>query len=179
MTRHIILPFLTCLERHRAALTLVVQCTTGKAIISSREVHDRHENQQNYQMTLTIRSGKILCVDKIWDTADTLRGAGIKASQWLGCMLPSFALMMIESRLWRFCKSRIEELKTEEPAYLQWLNYAAIPPTWATPATCCRQGLTTPHVLKWAFDSNHLHACGENIRVSYVACNFYVSGSST
>jgi hypothetical protein len=121
-----ILPFLTCLERHRAALTLVVQCTTGTAIISSREVHDRHENQQNYQMALTIRSGKIFCVDKIWDTADTLRGAGIKASQWLGCMLPSFALMMIESRLWRFCKSRIEELKTEEPAYLQWLNYAAI-----------------------------------------------------
>lgn len=42
-----------------------------------------------------------------------------------------------------------------------------------------QQGLTTPHLLKWAFDSNHLHSCGDNIRVSHVACNLHVDGSST
>ncbi len=42
-----------------------------------------------------------------------------------------------------------------------------------------QQGLTTPHVLKWAFDSNHLHSCGDNIRISHVACNLHVDGGST
>lgn len=40
-----------------------------------------------------------------------------------------------------------------------------------------QQGPTTSHPLKWAFDSNHLHSCGENIRVSHVACNLYVEGN--
>jgi type I restriction enzyme M protein len=69
-----------------------------------------------------------------WDTADTLRGAGIKASEWPAYMMPFFALMMLESRLRRFRQSRIEEFKTvvasdfmvEDPAHLQWLDYAAI-----------------------------------------------------
>lgn len=37
-----------------------------------------------------------------------------------------------------------------------------------------QQGPTKPHPLKWAFDSNHLHSSGENIRISHVACNLYV-----
>jgi hypothetical protein len=41
-----------------------------------------------------------------------------------------------------------------------------------------QQGLTTPHLLKWAFDSNHLHSCGDSIRVSHVACNLYVDEGS-
>lgn len=41
-----------------------------------------------------------------------------------------------------------------------------------------QQGLTTPHAIRWAFDSNHLHSCGDNIRVSHVTCNLYVDGST-
>lgn len=112
--------FFTCSERHRTALNLTVQSNT-----------DTHKS---HQMTQTIGSGLLSCADKIWDTADTLRGAGIKASEWPAYMMPFFALMMLESRLRRFRQSRIEEFKTvvasdfkiEDPAHLQWLDYAAI-----------------------------------------------------
>jgi type I restriction enzyme M protein len=45
---------------------------------------------------------------KIWDTADLLRGSGIKESEWPSMMMPFFALVMIESRLVRM----FDELKT-------------------------------------------------------------------
>lgn len=38
---------------------------------------------------------------KIWNTADLLRGSGIKESEWPSYMMPFFALVMIESRLIR------------------------------------------------------------------------------
>lgn len=38
---------------------------------------------------------------KIWQTADLLRGSGIKESEWPSYMMPYFALVMIESRLVR------------------------------------------------------------------------------
>ena len=41
-----------------------------------------------------------------------------------------------------------------------------------------QQGLTTPHAMKWAFDSKHLHSCGDNIRISHVTCNLHVDGGS-
>ena len=37
----------------------------------------------------------------IWNTADLLRGCGIKESEWPSYMMPFFALSMIESRLLR------------------------------------------------------------------------------
>lgn len=37
-----------------------------------------------------------------------------------------------------------------------------------------QQGKTTAHPLKWAFDTNHLHSSGDNIRITHVACNLYV-----
>lgn len=60
-------------------------------------------------------------------------GAGIKKSDWPSYMMPFFALMMLESRLRRFRQARIEEFRTavatdfkiEEPAHLEWLDYAA------------------------------------------------------
>ncbi len=84
-------------------------------------------------MTQKIGAGLLSCADKIWDTADTLRGAGIKASEWPAYMMPFFALMMLESRLRRFRQARIEEFKTvvatdfkiEDAAHLEWLDYAA------------------------------------------------------
>jgi type I restriction enzyme M protein len=84
-------------------------------------------------MKQTIGAGLLSCADKIWDTADTLRGAGIKASEWPAYMMPFFALMMLESRLRRFRNARIEEFKTvvasdfkiEDPKHLEWLDYAA------------------------------------------------------
>ena len=73
------------------------------------------------------------CADKIWQTADTLRGAGIKASDWPAYMMPFFALMMLESRLRRFRQSRIDEyekdtesdFKIEDAEHLKWLEYSA------------------------------------------------------
>jgi len=53
-------------------------------------------------MAQKIGAGLLSCADKIWETADTLRGAGIKASEWPAYMMPFFALMMLESRLRRF-----------------------------------------------------------------------------
>lgn len=46
---------------------------------------------------------------KIWSTADTLRGSGIKESEWPSMMMPFFALMMVESRLLR----KLAETQTE------------------------------------------------------------------
>lgn len=46
---------------------------------------------------------------KVWNTADLLRGCGIKESEWPSFMMPFFALVMIESRLIRM----LDELKTE------------------------------------------------------------------
>jgi type I restriction enzyme M protein len=46
---------------------------------------------------------------KIWETADLLRGSGIKESEWPSYMMPFFALAMIESRLVRM----FDDLKTE------------------------------------------------------------------
>lgn len=40
-----------------------------------------------------------------------------------------------------------------------------------------QQGITTSHPLKWAFDTSHLHTCGDNVRISHVACNLYVDGT--
>lgn len=84
-------------------------------------------------MTQKIGAALLSCAEKIWATADTLRGAGIKASEWPAYMMPFFALMMLESRLRRFRQARIEEFKTaaatdfkiEDPAHLEWLDFAA------------------------------------------------------
>lgn len=84
-------------------------------------------------MTQKIGAGLLSCAEKIWETADTLRGAGIKASEWPAYMMPFFALMMLESRLRRFRQARIEEFQTvvatdfkiEDTAHLDWLDYAA------------------------------------------------------
>lgn len=46
---------------------------------------------------------------KIWATADLLRGCGIKESEWPSFMMPFFALVMLESRLFRL----FDELKEE------------------------------------------------------------------
>ena len=46
---------------------------------------------------------------KIWETADLLRGSGIKESEWTSYMMPFFALAMIESCLVRM----YDEFKSE------------------------------------------------------------------
>ena len=84
-------------------------------------------------MTQKIGAGLLSCAETIWSAADTLLGAGIKKSEWPAYMMPFFALMMLESRLRRFRQARIEEFKTaaatdfkiEDPAHLEWLDYAA------------------------------------------------------
>lgn len=84
-------------------------------------------------MSQKIGAGLLACADKIWETADTLRGAGIKASEWPAYMMPFFALMMLESRLRRFRRNRVEEYKRdtdaefniEDSAHMEWLEYSA------------------------------------------------------
>lgn len=84
-------------------------------------------------MTQKIGAGLLSYADKIWETADTLRGAGIKASDWPAYMMPFFALMVLESRLRRFRKSCIAEFKketdgdfkVEDAEHLKWLEYSA------------------------------------------------------
>jgi len=84
-------------------------------------------------MTQKIGAGLLSCADKIWDTADTLRGAGIKASEWPVYMMPFFALMLLESRLRRFRQGRIDEFQRgienafrfDDAAHLDWLEYSA------------------------------------------------------
>ncbi len=49
---------------------------------------------------------------KIWNTADLLRGCGIKESEWPSYMMPFFALVMIESRLIRLF-DELKELYSE------------------------------------------------------------------
>jgi type I restriction enzyme M protein len=54
---------------------------------------------------------------KIWNTANLLRGSGIKESEWPSYMMPFFALVMIESRLIRMfdeLKDNIGEEKLAE-----------------------------------------------------------------
>ena len=85
-------------------------------------------------MTQKIGAGLLSCADKIWETADTLRGAGIKASEWPAYMMPFFALMMLESRLRRFRQSRLDEFKKEtatpfsfeDAVHREWLEYSAM-----------------------------------------------------
>jgi len=84
-------------------------------------------------MTQKIGAGLLEYAGKIWDTADTLRGAGIKESEWPTYMMPFFALMMLESRLRRFRQARIDEYQKEtsspfdanDAAHLEWLEYSA------------------------------------------------------
>lgn len=84
-------------------------------------------------MTQKIGAGLLEYAGKIWDTADTLRGAGIKESEWPTYMMPFFALMMLESRLRRFKKERIAEFEKETGApfdpddatHAQWLDDSA------------------------------------------------------
>lgn len=84
-------------------------------------------------MTQKIGAGLLEYAGKIWDTADTLRGAGIKESEWPTYMMPFFALMMLESRLRRFKQERIAEFEKEtgaafnpeEATHAQWLDDSA------------------------------------------------------
>ncbi|WP_018988758.1 HsdM family class I SAM-dependent methyltransferase [Aromatoleum toluclasticum] len=84
-------------------------------------------------MSQKIGAGLLSCADKIWETADTLRGAGIKASEWPAYMMPFFALMMLESRLRRFRQTQIDTFKKEtvgdfsldDAAHIEWLEYSA------------------------------------------------------
>ncbi|ABD69099.1 N-6 DNA methylase [Rhodoferax ferrireducens T118] len=84
-------------------------------------------------MTQKIGAGLLEYAGKIWDTADTLRGAGIKESEWPTYMMPFFALMMLESRLRRFKQERIAEYEEETGAafdpedatHAKWLDDTA------------------------------------------------------
>jgi type I restriction enzyme M protein len=84
-------------------------------------------------MAQKIGAGLLAHAETIWKTADTLRGAGIKESEWPAYMMPFFALMMLESRLRRFKRERIAEFEQamgvtfspEDAIHTQWLDDSA------------------------------------------------------
>lgn len=47
---------------------------------------------------------------RVWDTADVLRGVGIKQSEWSGHMMPFFALMLLEARIFQLRDEAMDEL---------------------------------------------------------------------
>ncbi|KVO60438.1 hypothetical protein WJ78_24440 [Burkholderia ubonensis] len=71
--------------------------------------------------------------ETIWKTADTLRGAGIKESDFPSYMMPFFALMLLESRLRRFKAEKIAEFEQamgskfdpETTEHREWLELSA------------------------------------------------------
>ena len=94
---------------------------------------EKTASQNKDKMTQKIGAGLLEYAGKIWDTADTLRGAGIKESEWPTYMMPFFALMMLESRLRRFKMERITEYEketgvrfnSEDATHAQWLDDSA------------------------------------------------------
>ena len=55
----------------------------------------------------------------IWNTADLLRGSGIKESDWPSYMMPFFALIMVESRLVRMFDELKEEIGAEDLQHVE------------------------------------------------------------
>lgn len=66
----------------------------------------------------------------IWGTADTLRGTGVKESDWPRFMAPFFALALVESRIRRLRAEKITEFEQDtggawdpkNPNHMQWLQ---------------------------------------------------------
>jgi len=66
----------------------------------------------------------------IWSTADTLRGTGVKESDYPKFMAPFFALALVESRIRRLRNEKLIEFQQETggafdssiPAHVQWLE---------------------------------------------------------
>ena len=50
---------------------------------------------------------------KVFSSADTLRGAGVKNSEWPTNMMPFFALVLVESRLLRLRDQKMEEFQKD------------------------------------------------------------------
>lgn len=50
---------------------------------------------------------------KVFSSADTLRGAGVKNSEWPANMMPFFALVLVESRLLRLREEKMAEFQSD------------------------------------------------------------------
>lgn len=60
-------------------------------------------------MTQTIGTSVLQYKAKVFSSADTLRGAGVKNSEWPANMMPFFALALVESRLLRLRDQKLQE----------------------------------------------------------------------
>lgn len=84
-------------------------------------------------MAQKIGAALLAHAETIWRTADTLRGAGIKESEFPSYMMPFFALMLLESRLRRFKAEKVAEFQAAMGApfdpgdedHREWLEKAA------------------------------------------------------
>jgi type I restriction enzyme M protein len=78
----------------------------------------------------TIGAGVLKYRSLIWATADTLRGTGVKESDWPRYMAPFFALALVESRIKRLRAEKIAEFEQDtggafdpkNPNHMQWLQ---------------------------------------------------------
>lgn len=64
-------------------------------------------------MSQTLGAGILQFKSSVFASADTLRGAGVKTSEWPTHMMPFFALALVESRLLRLRDSKLEEFQTD------------------------------------------------------------------
>ncbi|MGF6273894.1 type I restriction enzyme M protein [Massilia sp. UYP11] len=84
-------------------------------------------------MAQKIGAALLAHAETIWRTADTLRAAGVKESEFPSYMMPFFALMLLESRLRRFKAEKVAEFEKAmkvkfDPAnkdHRDWLEAAA------------------------------------------------------
>jgi type I restriction enzyme M protein len=84
-------------------------------------------------MAQKIGAALLAHAETIWRTADTLRAAGVKESEFPSYMMPFFALMLLESRLRRFKAEKVAEfeaaMKTKfdvaNKDHRDWLDAAA------------------------------------------------------
>ena len=60
-------------------------------------------------MTQTIGTSVLQYKAKVFSSADTLRGAAVKNSEWPANMMPFFALALVESRLLRLREQKMQE----------------------------------------------------------------------
>jgi len=103
-----------------------------------RRAHAEHAKDDGLEVRKTEMAQKIGAAllahaETIWKTADTLRGAGIKESDFPSYMMPFFALMLLESRLRRFKAEKLAEFEAAMGApfdpnnedHREWLEKAA------------------------------------------------------
>lgn len=90
----------------------------ASGLTTGRTYRLANEEEQSIQTTTPVATSQTAPTQdivsaygsQVWNTADVLRGVGIKQSDWSGHMMPFFALMLLESRVLRLRDAAMNEL---------------------------------------------------------------------